>query len=229
MIENLKKYTLLYVEDELNVQLQFSLFFSNLFKEVYVSSDGEDGFNKFKDKHPDVIILDVNIPKINGIELTKKIKKIAPNVPIVLLTARSDKETLKNAIELKILSYLEKPVSRNRLNELLIKLSKELVDDNILILWENEKNNYYKWNKKEKLLYLNTVTIKLTKKENLLLTILIEKKNICTYQDIYEYVWENAYKDYNESTIKTLLSSLKSKLPKNSIINHYGIGYSINV
>lgn len=224
MTKNLKNKTLLYAEDELSVQTQYTIYFKNIFKEVYIASNGEEALNFYKKNKIDAIILDINMPKINGINLTKQIRSLNHNIPIILLTARSDKETLKEAIELQLLTYLEKPISRNDLKEALNKLSKQFENNNIINLW-NDKNDRYHWNKSEKLLYKNSENIKLTKREQLLFNLLIEKNGICTYQDIYEYVWENSDKEYSESTIKTLLSSLKSKLPENTIKNQYGIGY----
>lgn len=228
MIENLKNKTLLYAEDELSVQAQYTTYFKNIFKKVYIASNGEEVLNLYKENKIDALILDINMPRINGLELTRQIKSLNPNIPIILLTARFDKETLKEAIELQLLTYLEKPVSRNNLKEALNKLSKNFEDKNIINLWQIEGNFYY-WNNNQKFLYINDKNIKLTKKETLFLNLLIEKNSICTYQDIYEYIWENSDKQYNESTIKTLLSSLRLKLPNNAIKSIYGIGYYIDL
>lgn len=195
---------------------------------MYIASNGEEVLNLYKENKIDALILDINMPRINGLELTRQIKSLNPNIPIILLTARSDKETLKEAIELQLLTYLEKPVSRNNLKEALNKLSKNFEDKNIINLWQIEGNFYY-WNNNQKFLYINDKNIKLTKKETLFLNLLIEKNSICTYQDIYEYIWENSDKQYNESTIKTLLSSLRLKLPNNAIKSIYGIGYYIDL
>lgn len=229
MIENLLTKTLLYAEDELSIQTQYGTYFKNIFKDVYLASDGEEAFSFFKQKNPDAIILDINMPKISGLELTKKIKEVSPNTPIILLTARSDKETLKYAIELQLLTYLEKPVSRNALKNALEKLSNRFKNENIVTLWQNQTNHHYTWNRIEKLLYCDSENLRLTKKETLLFDLLIEKNSLCTYQDIYEYVWENSDKEFSESTIKTLLSGLKLKLPKDAIKNQYGVGYFINL
>ncbi|MCV6607287.1 MAG: response regulator [Campylobacterales bacterium] len=228
-MNNLKTKTLLYAEDEPAVQTQYGTYFKNIFQEVYLAQDGQKALILFKEKKPDGVILDINMPQISGIELTKKIKKIAPKTPVILLTSRSDKETLKEAIELQLLTYLEKPVKRDDIKNALEKLSKKLHDKDLIKLWKNLTNFNYTWNIKNKTLYSNSEQIKLTKKETLLLTLFIEKKSVCTYQDIYEYVWQDDDKEYNESTIKTLLSTLKLKLPKNAIKNRYGMGYYINI
>lgn len=227
MIDNLKDKTLLYAEDEINVQTQYATYFKNIFKSVYVAKDGEEAFLMFQEENPDAVVLDINMPKMNGIDLTKKIKQINSKTPIILLTARSDKDTLKEAIELQLLTYLEKPVSRTDLKDALFKLTKYFEDRNTVKLWEVETISYY-WDKIKKILYANNENIKLTKKETRLLDLLIERKNLCSYQDIFEYVWEDSDKEYNESTIKTLISSLRLKLPKNAIISQYGIGYILD-
>lgn len=226
-MKNLANTTILYAEDELSVQLQYGNYFRNIFKEVYIASDGAEALALYKQKSPDAVILDINMPQINGIELTKKLKELKADLPIILLTARSDKDTLKKAIELQLLTYLEKPVSRDNLKAALTKLSEKLDNNNLLCLWSNKEEVFYTWHKQKKLLSFGDKLIKLTKKETLLFEFFIQKKSVCSYQDIYEYVWADSDKSYNESTIKTLLSSLKSKLPKDVIKNQYGIGYSL--
>ena len=228
MIDNLKNKTLLYAEDEINVQNQYATYFKNIFKSVYVANDGKEALLMFKQEKPDIVVLDINMPKINGIDLTKEIKQLNSKVPIILLTARSDKDTLKKAIELQLLTYLEKPVSRMDLKNALFKLANYFEDKDIIKLWELENTSFH-WNKSKKILYANNENMKLTKKEILLFELLIEKKGFCNYQDIYEFVWSDSDKKYCESTIKTLISSLKSKLPKDTIKNQYGVGYTLSI
>ena len=173
------------------------------------------------------MILDINIPKINGIELAKVIKAKDSNIPIILLTARSDKETLKEAIELQLVTYLEKPVSRETLKNALEKLAKQIHNLNSIFLAEDDNDVIFTWNKQSLKLFANNQNIKLTKKETLLIKLLVVKKAVCSYQEIYEYVWEDSNKEQSESTIKTLISTLKLKIPKNTIKNQYGMGYFI--
>ena len=120
-MKSLKEKTLLYVEDEPAILEQYTKFFCNYFFHVFTAEDGLNAKKVYEDKKPDVIILDINLPKINGITLVKYIREKDRKTPIVLLTARSDKETLKSAIELDITTYLEKPITRNALKETLEK------------------------------------------------------------------------------------------------------------
>ena len=223
----LKNKTILYAEDSIPVQDQYARYFKNIFKEVYLAADGQEALNIFFEKKPDVAILDINMPKIDGLALTNIINKEDPNTPVILLTARSDKETLKNAIELNLLTYLEKPVSRDDLFTAINKLE-IIFTDNQMKLWTAESGGPYFWDREKYLLYKDDEKVSLTKQESLLLKLLIESNKICSYQDIYEYVWQDHDKEYNESTIKTIISTLKTKLPKNAILNERGVGYYID-
>lgn len=222
MIQNLKNIKLLYAEDEDNIQKYYGQYFSTVVKEVYLAKDGLEAYDIYKQKSPDALILDINMPKLNGIELVKKIRKENRTIPIVLLTARSDLQTYKQAIDLHLTSYIEKPVNRKILSETIEKLAS--VFSSRIVLFESKIANYT-WDKIVEQLYCNNDIIKLTKNEILLLKLLIERKSKCSNQDIYEYVWANNDKEYNDSTIKTLISGLKTKIPKNMIKNQYGMGY----
>jgi len=226
----LKQKTLLYAEDEILVQKQYTNYFSNYFKEVFSAFDGLEAQNIYLDKKPDIVILDINMPKINGLEVANKIRKDDANTKIVLLTARSDKDTLKKAIELGLTTYLEKPITREDLKSTLIKLSQSFNDESITPLWYVD-GYYYIWNNKIKELRYKDKFVFLTKQEISLLNLfIVSKQRHISYQDIYETVWYDDFsKEFKESTIKTMISCLRKKLPPKSIKNTYGLGYSINI
>jgi len=111
LLENL---TILYVEDEQDTQRLIKRILSSLAKEVYVASDGEEGLAIFKEKQPNIVLTDICMPKMDGLEMSKEIKKIAPNQPIGIFTAFDDPEYLKKASELDIGTYILKPFDRKQ-------------------------------------------------------------------------------------------------------------------
>jgi DNA-binding response OmpR family regulator len=100
---------LLYVEDDQEIIEDIDYFLKRHFNEIIIAQDGEEAFNYFEKRKPDIIILDINIPKMNGLKLASKIRETNREIPIIFLTAFSDKENLLQAINLHAFSYLIKP------------------------------------------------------------------------------------------------------------------------
>lgn len=111
----LKNLTCLYVEDEDFIRESFTLMLNRYFKKVFVAENGEVGLELYKKYKPDIIISDIRMPVIDGIEMAKKIKEINPKSYIIFITAFSDNEYLKAAIELGVEGYLTKPIDRKAL------------------------------------------------------------------------------------------------------------------
>ena len=103
--------SLLYVEDDEMTLEEISYFLKKYIKKLYIAKDGEEGLELYKKYKPDIVITDVQMPKMNGLEMSEKILELNPNAPIVITTAYSDGEYLIRAIELKIDKYLLKPIN----------------------------------------------------------------------------------------------------------------------
>jgi len=83
------------------------------------AEDGAEAFKIAKDVKPDILLTDIKMPKMNGIQLVENLRETLPNCKIIFLTGYSDKEYLKAAIRYKAVSYVEKPVDLNELNAVL--------------------------------------------------------------------------------------------------------------
>ena len=113
--EFLKNLTLLYVEDEDAAREQFGKYLKRLFKEVILAKNGQDGFEKFQaslqgNQKIDLILSDINMPILNGIEMLEKIRELDEEVPVMYTTARTETEYLQKAIELNVNHYVLKPI-----------------------------------------------------------------------------------------------------------------------
>lgn len=106
----LNNFTLLYVEDEKATQVELQEILKDYVKELYVASDGEEGLALYKYRKPDIVLTDINMPNMTGIEMSKEIKKINPLQHIVLLTAFNDSTNLLEAINIGVCNYILKPV-----------------------------------------------------------------------------------------------------------------------
>jgi len=114
---NLKDITVLYCEDEDDLRNVTGEVIRQFTKEVHLAQNGKIGleiFLKYQDSI-DLIITDVNMPELNGLEMARKIKEINPNIPIIVATAFSNSSYLLEAIELGIDKYVLKPIDIKKL------------------------------------------------------------------------------------------------------------------
>ena len=108
---NLKKLSLLYVEDDENTREELVYFLQNKVDNLYVAKNGQEGFELFEKYQPDLIITDIQMPVMNGTKMIKLIKQINPNIPIIIVTAFNDTDYLFEAIKLNVTNYLTKPLN----------------------------------------------------------------------------------------------------------------------
>lgn len=118
--------TILYVEDDPNILDQASIILSLQFKEVYTAMDGQQGLELFKSKHPDIILTDVTMPVMSGLEMAAAIKEIDEETPIILLTALDDPGMMTQAINIGIDGYLGKPIHLDAMTNLFMKIAKHI-------------------------------------------------------------------------------------------------------
>ena len=149
--ELLSNITILYVEDEEIIREQITYFFKRFVKNFYTASNGLEGIEICKTITPDIIITDIQMPKMNGLEMIKALDM--KDVPVILTTAYSDIDYFLKAIELNINKYVIKPIDLIELvtsvqdciysNRLRTKLFEKenllkIVDENVLISITNK-------------------------------------------------------------------------------------------
>ena len=134
----LSELTLLYVEDDPTVRELLAPRLKRVVREIFVAEDGEDGYSQYLEHKPDLILTDISMPKLNGIEMSKKIKEKDPDMSIVILSAHSDSSFLLDAIEYGITGYLMKPINKQKLFEVLEKNAKIICLDKINVLQQNQ-------------------------------------------------------------------------------------------
>ncbi|AXH14177.1 regulator [Malaciobacter mytili LMG 24559] len=124
--ENLLKIKVLYVEDDKNTREEIKYFLEKRVEKLYLAENGEEGFNLYKEVNPDIIITDLQMPKLSGIEMSKLIRKENSNIPIIITTAFNDLNYLFEGINIGVTSYLTKPLNLKLLIESLISISKNI-------------------------------------------------------------------------------------------------------
>ena len=105
-------YSLLYAEDNETVRDGYMLYFSKFFNNVYEAKDGKEAWDIFKQERPNIVILDINMPEISGLDVAHMIGDIDDTCKIIMLTAYSDVEKLMKAIKLNLTEYIVKPAKR---------------------------------------------------------------------------------------------------------------------
>ncbi len=117
------KLNILYVEDEKESREQISSIFKLLFNSLDIAFDGEDALKKYNLKPYDIVITDINMPKMNGIELTKKIKMRDPLQNIIIISAHNNADYLLEAINLGVDYFIIKPIQMEQLKLVLTKMA----------------------------------------------------------------------------------------------------------
>ena len=116
LLENSKHLHVLYVEDDNELRDSTVKLFDNFFKSVVTASDGVLGYEKYKaridegEEPYDIVITDINMPNMNGIDMCKKIKSLNDTQAIIIVTAFNEVEYLNSAIELGVNGFLSKPI-----------------------------------------------------------------------------------------------------------------------
>ncbi|MBZ7979114.1 response regulator [Campylobacter sp. RM12642] len=122
----MKKYTILYAEDDLNLANQVIDLLELLDFNVLYAKDGLSALDIYLAKKPDILLLDISMPKLDGLNLLENIRNSDNKIPAIMITALSDKQTLLSAVELNICKYLIKPFDRIKLEDALKKAIKSI-------------------------------------------------------------------------------------------------------
>jgi DNA-binding response OmpR family regulator len=236
--EYAKDVSILFVEDDIQISKEMELFLREVFSKIYIAFDGKEAVNQYfnyyelNNKYPDLIITDIQMPNMNGIDLIKQIYKKNPNQKIIVLSAHNESMYLMELVNLGIYRFVLKPMDYNNFLEIIFKVSKEIFIEKHNNVNEKEilikLNDNLFWNKELKQLIHNNELFKLTKKEFLLLDLLTKiPEKICVNEEIISYVWDEELDNPDISNLKNLISRLRNKLPLLKIENIYGFGYKI--
>lgn len=221
--DKLKHMTILYAEDEVGIRENVTDSLRYYAKDVYEAGDGEEAYFIYEEKKPDIILSDIHMPNVNGIEFIKKVRENDREVPVVMITAHTDKEYLLEAVELHMEKYIVKPVDIDELFETLEKCV-NVLDANKKVLLKVDQNYMYDYDSKE-LKYKDELII-LNKKEMMFLEVLISNQNrVVNYEELQENVWGDDV--MTDSALRSLVRNLRKKLPTDLIFNLSGVGYRL--
>lgn len=133
----LSPLSLLYVEDNLPLQEKAASFFEKLFGSIFKANNGEEGLALFKEHRPHLVITDIQMPLMNGLEMAQALREIDPNVKIIITSAYDEKEYLLKTISLGLDGYLIKPLKVEELSSTLFHLASKMAEERSKNLFHN--------------------------------------------------------------------------------------------
>lgn len=223
-INILKSLNILYAEDDLVIKESTTRILKIFFKEVFVANDGNEALEIYQNHKIDVIMLDYVMPHLDGYQTAKIIRELNKKIPIIIVSAYTDKEKLLNAIELNLIKYIEKPILHDALVNVLNSVITSLKDNN-LILTKLDENSYYSFVSKK--VIKNDKEIVLTKNEVTFIELLLDKPNQLISKEVIE---NEVFKEsVDENTLRNMVYRLRKKIDSDSIVTIKDLGYLIKI
>ena len=225
-MDSLKNLTILYVEDDDEVRENIAQSLSYFVKDVLSAGNGNDAFELYEKYPPDIIITDIDMPGMNGLELAARVREHDSFIPIVVITAYATEEFLLDAVSLHLERYLVKPVTLAKLKESLESCYYKLKELNRIAL---KFSTGYTYNLTSNIMEdENGELITLQNKEKLLLELLLKNVDAVTYySEIEDEIWKG--EKLNRGSLKALILKLRKKLGKDSIVNENELGYRLRI
>lgn len=221
LLDVLSNKKVLCVEDEAcilnNIMESLELFFGK----VVGVKDGIEALDEAKSNLYDVLMLDISIPHLDGLEVVKKIREFDKKIPIIILSAHTEQEYLWRAVELKITRYLVKPYDKNTLIKALEDVAMELIGH--MPMFQVTPVCKYDFCKKT-ICHQEGELVHLSKSESRLLEYFLKRPNqTVTYEQLFDYMWE--FEQPSKEALKSIVKELRKKIDNNFIKNLYGVGY----
>jgi len=133
--KTLQKYTrelsVLLVDDDTALMEQLSEFFSLYFAKVDKALDGEEGLQKYHNSFPDVVVTDISMPRMDGVTMSKAIRKTSAEQAIIVLSAHDDSHFLLPLIEINVDAFMPKPFRSQQAHEVLFRVCRGIYEHRI--------------------------------------------------------------------------------------------------
>ncbi|WP_442587602.1 response regulator transcription factor [Pedobacter sp. AW31-3R] len=230
----MREVNILYVEDELLLAKVIIDGLEDQNFNVKWSNDGLTAYHLFKSGHYDICLIDIMVPKLDGISLVKKIRETDSTIPIIFLSARTLTEDVVRGFEVGGNDYLKKPFA---IEELIVRITSLLKrnshrDMSTTTPVAVERLGAYHFDYENMLLKHNGNILKLTHTENEILRMLSLKRNqVVERNDILQSIWGNT-DNYNARSMDVFISKLRKYLTHDQsieIINVRAIGYKLKI
>ncbi len=219
ILENL---SVLLVEDERNLAELLQAGIGDRFDKFTIAYDGLEGLSTAEAITPDIIITDITMPKMDGLKMSAEIRKKRPSVPIVILSAYSEKDYLLEAIDVGVTKYLIKPFDPDELLDVLCDLMTQKKGGDRIDLMPP-----FQYDLNSKKLFKNGVMIRLSKRENRFVYNLINSLNyFMEPEHIKSSLWDDDV--VTDERLRVFINRLRQKTDPDLIGNIVGQGYMLN-
>lgn len=224
-IDKIRDISILLAEDEEELRESTYEYLQMFFNRVYSAACGREAYEIYKEKRPNIILTDINMPNLDGLSLISKIRQRDKETKIIIMSAHSDQEKLLHAVKLHLETYLIKPIKSDVLKKVLfdtveqIRVTSRRIYFSDNIYWDSETSAFWE----------NNAEIQLRKKETLLLKLLCSKPgHNFSSEDIFNSLHHSSKEnEFSNDAVTSLVKRIRSKLPKNTIKTVYGSGYKI--
>ena len=213
---------ILVVEDDKVIREGICEYWSEFGYEMYEAEDGRKALNIFKDKDINLIILDIQIPLLNGLEVLKEVRKES-KIPILMLTAFSDEEYKISAFSSLADGYIEKPFSLPVLKVRIDSLIKRYYKEVEKFIYKDLEVNFSSYTAKVKDEFIDV-----NAKELEILKYLLENEgHVLTRNQIIDNVWKETEDIPFDRVIDVYIKELRKKLKLDCIITIRNVGYKL--
>lgn len=227
----MQELILLYAEDDLESRENYAFVLKQYFSQVYLAEDGREALELYYDKRPDMLLLDISMPFIDGLSVAKTVREKNKEIPIIILTAYSDKEKLLKAVPLCLEGYFLKPIDNKVFMTTVLKVIQKIKDKDMIPL-----KKMLKWNKINSHLLYKDKSINLTKKEKRLMELLSNSLGRYFMHDtLILHIWNDEIPDAShDNKLYQIVYRLNRKINAvtNSetqlIRNSYKLGYCVD-
>lgn len=214
------KESILVIEDDLIISNGLVQALEEEGYQTLVAMDGETGLHMAKTSSPDLLILDIMMPRLNGFEVVTELRRNGDQVPVIVLSARTDSRDKVRGLDLGADDYVAKPFD---LDELLARVRRHLgrktIQDHVF------GEFVYEWRTRQLLLAEDRSAIALTAKERKLLEFFLKRDGqILSREQVLDGVWGDDY-DGTDRTVDNLVVSLRKKLGSRFLQTERGLGY----
>ena len=214
------------IEDDIDICNMIAKFLENNKYIVHYALNGAEGIELCKSLVPDLIILDIMLPKLNGNDVLQRLRKFT-NAPVIVVSAKTMVQTKIDLLKLGADDYMTKPFD---LHELLARIEANLKRTSNTSC-QNDTLTYRDIEINNSLVYIKEVLVSFTSTELKILRLLLQyPQKIFSKQNLYESIWNKTYA-YDDDTINTHISHIHKKIKaitnEDYIQTIWGIGYKI--
>ena len=222
---------MLYAEDDIDVLQDTIFLLGSEFPFISSVQDGEKALEYYYNNKPDVMLLDINLPLMSGLEVASKIRDNDDETAIIIISAYSDRDKLLSALNLNVTAYIVKPFDINEIKNIINKIIEKKFKKYEIIL-----DNDFRFNIENENLFHKQTQISLTKNEIELMNILYNnQQKIFSIEELTSEFFKDSLQKGTTNNTTQLISRFKkkvlteSKVDKFFIENIYGLGYKLKV